>query len=291
MSENNKTVWSEGMFLRPQHFQQHDRYIENMLRERCGGLTPFDWGTKVVKIDSRALGMGKFALSECRGIFPDGTAFNLPEDDDLPLPIDIPSDIQDALIYLALPAHRFGAVEVDTDDNRYSLARYHAVEYEVRDYNVATNATATVTVAKLQPRLLLEKEERAGYVYIVVARVIESRTDKNIILDESYIPACVDCNANPQLRSFIKEITGLLHTRGEVLGSRASEAGRGGVAEIADFMLLQTINRVEPLFEHLQTIPALHPEQFYRLAVQLAGELATFCKTSKRPVKFFTLSA
>jgi CheY-like chemotaxis protein len=36
MSENNKTVWSEGMFLRPQHFQQHDRYLETLVRE------PFD---------------------------------------------------------------------------------------------------------------------------------------------------------------------------------------------------------------------------------------------------------
>ena len=29
MSWDNKVVWSEGMFLRPQHFQQHDRYLEN----------------------------------------------------------------------------------------------------------------------------------------------------------------------------------------------------------------------------------------------------------------------
>ncbi|MCP6146127.1 hypothetical protein, partial [Pseudomonas aeruginosa] len=27
MSWNNRVVWSEGMFLRPQHFQQHDRYL------------------------------------------------------------------------------------------------------------------------------------------------------------------------------------------------------------------------------------------------------------------------
>lgn len=286
MSENNKTVWSEGMFLRPQHFQQHDRYLENLLRERCGGLQPYDWGIKKLKIDSRSLAMGKFSLTECSGIFPDGTPFNLPEDDDLPLPLEISTDVQNALVYLALPAHRFGAIEVDTDENRNNLARYHACEHEVRDYNVATNATSAVLVAKLQTSLMLERQERSGHVYIGVARVIESRSDKNIILDESYIPAHVDCNAQPLLRAFIKELYGLLHTRGEALGGRATEAGRGGVAEIADFMLLQLVNRIEPLFEHLQNIPALHPESFYRLAVQLAGELSTFCKAGKRPVSF-----
>ncbi|MEY4209827.1 MAG: hypothetical protein RLZ92_205, partial [Pseudomonadota bacterium] len=37
MSINNKIVWSEGMFLRPQHFQQHDRFIERFIDGRCHG--------------------------------------------------------------------------------------------------------------------------------------------------------------------------------------------------------------------------------------------------------------
>ena len=286
MSENNKTVWSEGMFLRPQHFQQHDRYIETLVRERCGGLQAFDWGIKSLKIDTKQLGMGKFALAECSGIFPDGTPFNLPADDELPLPIDIPTDVQNNIIYLSLPAQRKGAVEVDTDENPNNLARFHAGELEVRDTNVATNATSPVMIAKLHTSLLLERQERAGYVCIGVARVIESRVDKNVILDEYYIPPNVDCNAIVQLKGFIKELYGLLHTRGEALGGRASEAGRGGVAEISDYMLLQLVNRVEPLFEHLQNVPCLHPESFYRMALQLAGELSTFCKPNKRPISF-----
>ncbi|MDD2659037.1 MAG: type VI secretion system baseplate subunit TssK [Methylococcales bacterium] len=286
MSENNKTVWSEGMFLRPQHFQQHDRYLETLVRERCGGLQPYDWGLKTLKIDSRLTSLGKFALAECSGIFPDGTPFNLPGDDDLPLPIDIPADVQNNIIYLSLPAQRPGAVEVDTDENTNNLARYHAAECEVSDANVATNATSPVMIAKLHTSLMLERQERAGHVCIGIARVIESRIDKNVILDESYIPPSLNCNAIPQLHSYIKELYGLLHTRGEALGGRAAEAGRGGVAEISDYLLLQLVNRVEPLFEHLKNIPALHPENFYRITVQLAGELSTFCRANKRPVNF-----
>ncbi len=286
MSENNKTVWSEGMFLRPQHFQQHDRYIENLLRERCGGLQPYDWGIKTLKIDVKHLTMGKFSLAECSGIFPDGTPFNLPVDDALPLPIDIPIDVQNNIIYLSLPLQQPGGVEVDTDENPNNLARYHAAELEVRDANVATNATSPVMIARLHTTLLLERQERAGHVCIGIARVIESRIDKNIILDEYYIPPNLDCKSISHTRGYIKELYGLLHTRGVALGGRASEAGRGGVAEISDYLLLQLVNRVEPLFEHLQNIPALHPESFYRTAIQLAGELSTFCKANKRPISF-----
>ena len=28
MTQNNKVVWSEGLFLRPQHLQQQERYLE-----------------------------------------------------------------------------------------------------------------------------------------------------------------------------------------------------------------------------------------------------------------------
>ena len=29
-----KVVWQEGMLLRPQHFQQNDRYFEHQLKSR-----------------------------------------------------------------------------------------------------------------------------------------------------------------------------------------------------------------------------------------------------------------
>ncbi len=84
--------------------------------------------------------------------------------------------------------------------------------------------------------------------------------------------------------NYIKEVCGLLHSRGEALAGRVSESGRGGTAEIADFLLLQVVNRLEPLFDHLQHLPTIHPTDLYRIALQTAGELATFTRAGKRPV-------
>ena len=46
--------------------------------------------------------------------------------------------------------------------------------------------------------------------------------------------------------------------------------GRGAAAEFADFLMLQTINRFEPLFAHYADSGALHPEELYR-AVRVGG--------------------
>lgn len=286
MSENNRVIWSQGMFLRPQHFQQHDRYIEALIRGRNGSWRVHDWGIAKLKIDLRQLAMGKFALAECSGIFPDGTPFNLPADDELPRPIDIPADARNSIIYLSLPARLEGSIEVDSAEKPSDLARYHAVETDVRDHNTNSNEASAVMIGRLHTRLMLERQERSGYICIGVARVIESRADKNVILDEEFIPPSLDCHANPKISRFVKEICGLLHTRGEALAGRVSEAGRGGVSEISDFLLLQVVNRLEPLFEHLQNLPGMHPEALYRIMLQVAGELSTFSKPGKRPISF-----
>jgi type VI secretion system protein ImpJ len=89
MSWNNKVIWSEGLFLRPQHFQQQDRFLEQFVEQRAGRLRSYAWGFTELKLDSDLLGIGKVAIASARGVFADGTPFNIPESDDPPPPLDI----------------------------------------------------------------------------------------------------------------------------------------------------------------------------------------------------------
>jgi type VI secretion system protein ImpJ len=285
MVMRNKVVWTEGMFLLPQHFQQHDRYLEGLINGRCLALQAYDRGFDNVKIDTNLLKIGKFALTECRGLFPDGTPFNLPEDGDIPEPIDIPADVRNEIIYLALPLHRSGATEIDSAAKTDGLARFRTDEREVKDANCGTESHVPIHVGVLKTRLLRQKEERSGYANLGIARIIEVHADRNIILDAHYIPANLNCFAIPQLNGFIREINGMLNTRGEAIAARVTMAGHGGVAEIADFLLLQLVNRYQPLLQHFVDHAGLHPIDFYRAAIQMAGELATFFRPEKRPAE------
>ena len=40
----HNVVWKEGMLLRPQHFQQSDRYYSHQLSMRTRLLTGYAWG-------------------------------------------------------------------------------------------------------------------------------------------------------------------------------------------------------------------------------------------------------
>ena len=64
-----------------------------------------------------------------------------------------------------------------------------------------------------------------------------------------------------------------------------SQTGSGGVAEIADFLLLQTVNRNEAVFAHLAKASLVHPQRLFEYALGLAGDLASF-RDSRRVTQF-----
>ena len=286
MSWNNKVVWGEGLFLRPQHFQQQTRYVENYIEGRAAALQSFPWGFRQLAIDQRMLALGKLGIASAQGVFPDGTPFNMPDEDEAPSPLDIGENVRDSLVYLCLPMRRPGTLEVASAEQQDSLSRSRVRESEVRDAHGRNDSTAQVQLAALTPRLLLHDAAREDYACMALARVVEARVDKNILLDDAFLAPVLNCHALPSLSGFVKELQGLLHHRGDALAGRVSSSGRGGAAEIADFLLLQAVNRYEPLLSHLCGVDMLHPERFYSLAVQMAGEFATFVTESKRPAEF-----
>jgi type VI secretion system protein ImpJ len=285
MAWKNKVVWSEGMLLQPQHLQQHDRYWQSQLEARVAALRPYGWGFSSLRIDEQQLGLGKIALQSCDAVLPDGTPFSLPAEDDLPLPLDVPADARNVLVVLALPLRRHGVAEAGNAPGPDNFARHRTEDYEAWDSNGLDNS-ALMQVGKLRLRLALEGDVAHAYATLGVARIVERRADDRVVLDADYCPPCLDFRAAPRLAGFADELVGLLHQRGDALAGRLSQPGAAGAAEIADFLLLQLLNRVEPLFIHLGGATGLHPETLYRAMLQLAGELATFTEAGKRTAAY-----
>jgi type VI secretion system protein ImpJ len=284
MAAIDKIVWSEGMFLQPQHFQQQDRYIANLLVERLNTVGAYHWGITELKIDEQLLLLGKFAIKTCSGILPDGTSFNIPARDKAPPPIEIPIGTTHSIIYLSLPCWRAGVPEtypgkIATEQ----IYRFQAETIEVADSNAGADNVTPLQIGKLVLSLKLQQEDRQGFSCLGLCRVLEARADHQVILDDQYLPPCLNIYAIRNFSSFIQEIQGLLHYRGNMITQRL-QASAGGIAETADFMLLQVINRFEPLFNHFAELKSLHPENLYRVLIQLAGELSTFTSRQRRPI-------
>ena len=87
MSWNAKVHWTEGLFLRPHHLQQGDRYLENALESRTRHVTPYPWGFATLEIDRDLAQQSKFALRRASGVMPDGGLFDFPAECPPPAPI------------------------------------------------------------------------------------------------------------------------------------------------------------------------------------------------------------
>ena len=287
MSWDSKVLWTEGLFLQPHHFQQADRYTEALVAGLARRIAPYAWGVNELEIDEEVLKVGQFALKSCSGLTPDGTVFRVPAAEDHPPALDVPDSVKDCVVYLSVPQRRQGAAEVDMTGAELSAARLRPAELEVTDTMGSGKKSATLGVGKLRLQFALAVDDLADRLVIPIAKIIEVKPDNEVILDKSFIATCVDLRAAPPLESFLRELEGLLNHRMTALAGRLSEGGSTkGVAEISDFLLLMTVNRMTPVFRHLKNIQNVHPAYFYRECAALAGELSTFMTAEKHPPEF-----
>lgn len=283
MSLNNKVVWSEGLFLRPQHFQQQDRYLERFVEGRTGELRGHSWGFTELVIERDLLAIGKLALKRARGVFPDGTPFSMPDDDPLPPPLDVDAQARDEQVLLAIPLRKAGLCESGRDESANSVLRYRTRGIEAVDVSAGGLEMQAVEVACLRARLVLASEPRDAFACLPTAHIEECRADRSVVLDEGFMPTVLNARQASRLATFLVELRGLLHQRGEALAARAVASGRGGSAEIADFLMLQTINRYEPIVTHLTQSAHVRPEDLYQLCLAIIGDLSTLTMQARRP--------
>jgi type VI secretion system protein ImpJ len=286
MTWHNKVMWTEGMFLQPQHFQQHDRYLSQALAGRIDAAFGHGWGFSQLVLDEAALLQGKIAIASAQGVLPDGTAFSIPAHDPAPPALDVPADLRDEVVVLAVAMGRPGVAESDVEDSSPAMPpRFHASEVDVADSHATSLRTAPLQIGRLNLRLMPARDANEGFTHLGCARVLERRADGRVLLDTQYIAPTLHIGHNLLLDGYLREVHGLLHQRAEALAARLAQPGRAGVGEIADFLLLQVCNRMEPLVAHLRQRPVLHAQALYALLLQLAGELGTF-REKRRPPEY-----
>ncbi|TWC06645.1 MULTISPECIES: type VI secretion system baseplate subunit TssK [unclassified Pseudomonas] len=286
MFSNDKVVWSEGMFLQPQHFQQHQRYQRGQLTQGLQAIHPGTWGFTALKIDPAQLAMGRICLLECAGILPDGTLFDLDTQSLALASFVVPEGARDLEVVLALPMTSASTTEVVREPGPDSLARYRLVEVQVSDSNADGAEQATLQLAQLNLRLARQQDVARSHEYLGTVRVLERSPSGQVCLDEAFIAPVLSWRLAPQLAAFVDDFLGRVKQRGYMLSNNMGVPGLGGVAEVQHFLMLQTINRAEVILAHLAVYPGLHPETLYRELLSLAGELSIFFEANKRPKSY-----
>lgn len=281
MRQLQKVLWTKGVLLTPQHLQTQDRFLEDALGFQLASLTFCPWGFARLELDQEALAGGVLALAKASGLFPDGLVFDVPGADAPPPPKPLEdhwdADQTTMDVYLAVPEDRPGGQNVSMGHQERST-RYVAEVINLRDENTGL-AEKPVQVARRNLRLLVEGESLEGHVTLPVARIVRSGTGAHE-LDPKFVPPLLDIGASDSLMSIVRRLVEILSAKSGALSGVRRQRNRGladfGVADVANFWLLYTVNTHLPRFRHLYEVRRGHPAELYSAMLALAGSLTTF---------------
>lgn len=282
MTSALRILWGEGMFLRPQHFQQQSIHQEWLVGQLLQLQHIYPFGMKRLIIDEAALAIGSLRLERATAILPDGTFLNIPANDPPP-PVrdlnDIPSLGTESIVYLALPAlNGHGGNSLDAGQQATRPTRY-TIECMRSPDLYTSGVEAELSVLQHQTILLTERENRDGYFSIPVAKIALSPSG-NWTLDTQFVPPLLDIHASELLTGLLRRLIDMLFVKSQQLTARHRERARNvaeySTSDISSFWLLHTVNRNFPRLSHLLKSPLTHPEQLYLALAELNGELLTF---------------
>lgn len=279
MTDRNKVVWSEGLFLRTQHFQQQDRHTEGLVRGAMAAHPLQRHGFARLELDRTALGAGQIAISVAAGILPDGTPFSLPADAPAPPSLPIRKDAKAGLVMLAVPAEQADATSIDPAHGDAAGARYRGVMVTARDVIRGGADAEEIEVARLAARLVAPGEEMAGHVGLPVARIEGLMADGSVALAENYLPPALTIAAVPWYAGLLKElVTGLERIAEAHGGMVLGGAGRS----VENLLILELANTALPRLSHLLAQNLCHPSVLFGELAGLAGRMATYGSSSRR---------
>jgi type VI secretion system protein ImpJ len=265
-----KILWSEGLFLRPQHFQQQDRYHEARTHATVLAAQPMLWGVQSFELDTAALGNGRLRLLALRAIFREGELFDAPASDPLPPPVDLdalPAEVQEITFHACL-----AALESD---------RFQPAEHETADL-FSDALPAGLTFLRRQARLLSDLEPRGAYDSFPLLR-LRRMVSGSFEPDPAFMPPSLSVCATPRLKLLLDQLMDALQAKVNALQGHMREPSRNVIefrgSDVSSFWLLHTVSTSAATLLHLLRHPSLHPERLYQAMLGLAGGLMTYSRT------------
>ena len=289
MVKKRRVVWSNGMFLTPQHFQLQDDYFEEALHFRLGVATFANWGLARIAIDDAALANGFFRVHYCQGVMPDGVTFNMPEADEIPAGRAVeelfPPNQQTLDVFLAIPeakpsGQNFSLVDGEPlDAGGRGLSTRFAAEVSVVPDATEAGEERPIQLARKTYRLLLEGERLDGFTAMRIAQIARNPKGE-YILSPKFVPPLLDISASEYLMTIARRQIEVLTAKSASLAVPRRSQGRDladlSISEVANFWLLHTVNSHLPDLKHIWKVRRGHPDVLFRAMLQLAGALSTF---------------
>ncbi len=270
----NPVAWTEGMFLRPQHFQQHDIYLEERLRYHLQVLNPFHWGVRRLSVNEDALSDHSFEIQQLEAVMPGGTIVRSGVNSVVkPRPFD--PALERFSVYIGMRHVSEAEASVTAEQGEAADARYRIVEQELPDLT-RSGALAPVDLAYPNLRIFFsgEEQELELYEWFKLAEVVATGAQPPFALCRDYCPPLLCVQAFGPLADRVDQILAQIAAKVRVVAGRTSTTL--AIADLPRYWMRYTLSRVTPLLRHLLSTGATPPLQLYTGLVDAAGALAAF---------------
>ena len=277
MHDLSRVLWSQGLFLQPQHFQQFERVQRVEAQLQFDAFGSHAWGLSEYEIDEVALKRSTFALRRCQGRFPDGGVFSTIHGTPLPLPLEITPALEGKKIFLAIPLEQPGEDNHAREPAHYAARRQRVMVADLRDDTEPRMESAPVEVTLPNLKLIAGDSATSGHAVIPLAVVDTLARDGTVQLAGNFVPSVLRGTASSFLPEVCRDIHSRMQVRSKAMSGRSVASGRLASTEhFLEATMLMAMNRYLPVFEELGRSCPLHPYQAYLLCAQAAGELATY---------------
>ena len=269
----NPVAWTEGMFLRPQHFQQHDVYLEERLRYHLHTLNPHHWGVRQLVVNEDALADHSFEIQQLEAVLPGGTVIKAGVNAVVkPRAFDPASERFS--VYVGMRHVGEAEASVTAEQGSGEDARYEIVETELPDLTRA-GAIAPVDLAFPNLRIFFggEEQELELHEWFKLAEVVATGTQPPFVLATDYCPPLLTIQAFPPLSDRVDQIVAQIAAKVRVVVGRTTTLSIGNLPQ---YWMRYTLQRATPMLRHLLSTGATPPFQLYTALVDVAGALAAF---------------
>lgn len=284
MSTAAKVLWGAGQFLRPQHFQQQDRYQDARLQRMAQALQPYYWGVLAVDWDLPALQANILRLNGLSAIFRDGELGDAPASDPLPPAVDLgtlEANLQVVTYYAALPSLAADSANCAPEGAMHHDARYAQSSRATADMYTQVDAQELSYLHKAV-RLVSDQEPLGGYECFPLIR-LRRVVSGGFEVDPAFIPPSLSVAASPRLKTQLVQLMDALQAKANALQGHMREPSRNVIefrsGDVSAFWLLHTVSSAGAQLMHYLRHPALHPERLFEALLGLTGALMTYSKT------------
>lgn len=280
--------WSEGLFLRTQHFQTAERRLREEIAVAQDWGHGYQYGLAHIELDDEALLNWELRVLKLHARFRDGTALRFPEEADLD-PLKLPETLFDGAsavrVSVAVPRLQLPGTNAAAD--RGGDARYVVTQQWVEDEN-EKGKSQQIATRQFNARLTLQ-DELPGYETLPILQLRRSHgVGSNPEIDPDYIAPLLCCDAWPPLvdrilHPIFGRISGYLMRLNEQAGQQRVTLESGRVEDQKLLMQIQAWNTALGKVWNLPFTRGVHPLEAYCRLCEIVGLIAIFRPDLKFP--------